>query len=185
VKKIARADELASLRLALGVPPGSIEQQEERGQRELVESMQLPADGIEACTWAEVTGELDDPLFVPVKLPDGWTKVPNPDNSFWSHVLDDKGRIRAKAFYKASGYDRRARIHPTRWAIAERDDNRQDAAVFRAKTADGGWLYKVVLTYDPEMTAVEKWGVMNEAEALVWAWLDKHYPDHDDVSAYW
>lgn len=95
---------------------GYVEAQEARGQRELVESTDLPTD----------TGGTDeqflalgftfgkparrDPLFRPATLPHGWRREAS-DHAMWSHVLDEKGRKRVGIFYKAAFYDRRADMH--------------------------------------------------------------------------
>lgn len=93
--------------------PGGIEAQEAQGQRELVASSQLPADGIAAVAAAlgiQVIGpSARDSLFVDAKLPEGW-KVQPSGHSMWSHVVDANGIQRASIFYKAAFYDRRAFI---------------------------------------------------------------------------
>jgi len=99
-----------------------IENQEARGQRELVRSSQLPAkwggynqfdaSRLYAQMGIEVIGITeDDPLFFKVILPDGWKKQAT-DHSMWSHLMDEKGRKRAMIFYKAAFYDRDAFIDP-------------------------------------------------------------------------
>jgi hypothetical protein len=94
-----------------GGNPGAIEQQEARGQRELVASSQLPRNGLE---FAESRGIVvhaggNDPLFVDVTLPAGWKIVPT-EHSMWSDLVDDAGVKRASIFYKAAFYDRVAFI---------------------------------------------------------------------------
>ena len=93
-----------------------IEAQEAWGQRELVESQDLPVD----------TGDTDqefldlgftfgkphshDPLFRPATLPKGWRKEAS-DHSMGSYLVDDKGRQRVHVFYKAAFYDRCANMY--------------------------------------------------------------------------
>lgn len=97
-----------------GGPENFIYAQERAGQRQLVNSAKLPAEGR-----GDIRGQLasmgialgepdpDDPLFAPATLPDGWTKQPS-DHDMWSYVVDTLGRRRVAVFYKASWYDRKA-----------------------------------------------------------------------------
>src|SRR5690606_20876468 len=89
---------------------GAIEQQEAAGQRELVNSQQLPVEIING-TEAHLlsmgielgplpTGD-EDPLFRNAGLPDGW-KLKATEHAMWSQLVDDKGRKRASVFYKAA-----------------------------------------------------------------------------------
>lgn len=100
-------------------------QMEAEGQRQLVQSASLPADLASLSTRAEDFALMtswgfelgspfpDDPMFMPVKLPPGWSKKAS-DHDMWSHVVDAKGRERIAVFYKAAPYDRRAfmRLEP-------------------------------------------------------------------------
>lgn len=100
----------------LGGNPGAIEQQEADGQRALVASSQLPTDGSGeyAALGIHVVGpSKDDPLFMDVQLPEGWTIRPT-DHSMWSDVLDADGKKRLAVFYKAAFYDRKAHSHVER-----------------------------------------------------------------------
>ncbi len=97
--------------VALLGPGIAIPMQEKRGQQELVLSTRLPVQGSDSpeaqaspIQWGEVVK--DDPLFREATLPAGWKKVAT-DHDMWSAVKDDKGRTRAKVFYKAAFYDRR------------------------------------------------------------------------------
>jgi hypothetical protein len=96
----------------------NIEEQEKRGQQELVNSSQLPVKlGIRGDAKQEyekrgikVLGpSAGDPLFYDVELPAGWqTKAT--DHSMWNHLLDAEGEKVAEYFYKAAFYDRDAFI---------------------------------------------------------------------------
>lgn len=93
----------------------SIEAMEAAGQRELVESDELPVEmqpsreEFEALGF--VFGEIvdGDPLFRYATLPEGWTHKPS-DHSMWSYVVDELGQERVAVFYKAAFYDRRANM---------------------------------------------------------------------------
>lgn len=96
--------------------PGGIENQEAAGQADLVKDDTLPTEITEDCqVMLEKAGVIfkgpvkDDPLFQHVILPKGWKKLPTL-HDMWSHLEDDKYKLRAKIFYKAAFYDRRARM---------------------------------------------------------------------------
>lgn len=93
--------------------PGMIEASELRGQAELVGSALLPTNMRGEREKFEKMGFVfgdvvkDDPLFINATLPSGWKKE-HTDHSMWSKIVDDKWNERAKIFYKAAFYDRRA-----------------------------------------------------------------------------
>ena len=107
--------------VAMGEGGKGIEAQEAQGQRELVQSSQLPA-GLSSYRSGPGAKEIyeklgikvigpskGDELFLDVELPVGWSKKAT-DHDMWSELLDDKGRKRAGIFYKAAFYDRNADI---------------------------------------------------------------------------
>lgn len=98
------------------VNPRAIELQEKVGQVELSKSGELPRKitNSEKSIYEKLgikvlENKTDDPLFVKVILPDGWKIVPT-DHSMWSNLVDHLGRKRAMIFYKAAFYDRDAHI---------------------------------------------------------------------------
>ena len=100
-------------------PDNHILDQESQGQRELVESDQLPTEVYGDRNELEDAGVVfgdpckDDPLFCDVTLPEGWKKRAT-DHSMWSELVDDEGVVRAKIFYKAAFYDRGASLNVCR-----------------------------------------------------------------------
>ena len=104
-----------------GGNPNAIEDQEAKGQQELVMSSQLPVKvnsprGVNA---AEKYTELGikvieqtngDNLFLNVTLPDGWQIQPT-GHSMWSKLIDANGKEIASIFCKAAFYDREAFIN--------------------------------------------------------------------------
>lgn len=97
-----------------------IENQEARGQQELVNSSQLPIkwnshsrdSSLEdqyKKMGIEITGSSDE-LFFDVILPEGW-KLESTSHSMWNELKDSNGRTRAMIFYKAAFYDRDAFIN--------------------------------------------------------------------------
>ena len=98
--------------------PGGIEAMESEGQQELVKDDTLPSTMNAECRTAlEKAGVVfkeavaDDPLFLHAVLPKGWRKV-GTDHDMWSRLVDDQGNIRARIFYKAAFYDRKAKLYP-------------------------------------------------------------------------
>jgi hypothetical protein len=93
---------------------------EAAGQRQLVNSTDLPSDahGREAdfVALGFTFGEphQHDPMFRPATLPEGWTREGS-EHAMWSYLVDEKGRQRVGIFYKAAFYDRSAAmslVHP-------------------------------------------------------------------------
>jgi hypothetical protein len=89
---------------------------EARGQRELVQSTDLPTESrwtadseYEALGFTFGQPHAYDPLFRPATLPPGWKKVAT-DHAMHTDIVDEKGRRRASVFYKAAFYDRRASL---------------------------------------------------------------------------
>jgi hypothetical protein len=117
VTNTANQDSSVILLEAMLNPSGHIEAQEARGQQELVDSDVLPVnrdkqtqEGLEkmGVIFQELIDE--DPLFQIVTLPNGWKKVTT-EHSMWSNLVDDKGTVVAKIFYKAAFYDRKAALY--------------------------------------------------------------------------
>lgn len=174
--------------------PNAVERQEASGQRELVQSDVLPTDGLGSNRAAfEQMGIVignpvkGDAIFTHVSLPPGWSKRAT-DHSMWSDLVDDKGRARARVFYKAAFYDRSARITPERRFHIERDYDRKDyrtAVVFRVKDC-GTYTF----TTEPRSVAEDDWTAFDAAEtaavAECKAWLNgAGFPDFNNPAAYW
>src|ERR1035441_3439422 len=91
---------------------GAIENQERDGQRQLVNSDQLPTRAEAQVVYEAVgfpCGERDAgaPMFRPATLPPGWSRKGS-DHAMWSYLVDELGRERAGIFYRAAFYDRSA-----------------------------------------------------------------------------
>jgi hypothetical protein len=105
--------------------PGGIEAQEAHEQQMLVAgeddgAVRLPRRLIGGCGGGDsrselerhgitVLGEADD-IFYSGRLPEGWRLVPT-EHSMWNNILDERGRVAGKIFYKGAFYDRRAHVH--------------------------------------------------------------------------
>ncbi len=191
-----------------GRRPGlAIEESERKGQAALVaaskgKSCELPRDMREARPVLEAAGVkflVDSPgdqLFLRVELPAGWSIKPTTHNMY-TDLCDEKGRRRASIFYKAAFYDRSARLSmERRYSIASYyNEDSQDVAV--AKVEDQG-----AVLFESErfqlLTDADRHGVWDRethtettpskrdvATAQCRAWLDEHFPNWGDVSAYW
>jgi hypothetical protein len=96
----------------LGGSASAIERMEADGQRQLLESCDLPTEGSDDPEFLRLGftfGEPHkaDPLFRPATLPKGWKRA-GTDHSMHTNIVDELGRERVGVFYKAAFYDRRA-----------------------------------------------------------------------------
>ena len=167
--------------------------QEAAGQQSLINSDTLPrqmsSDDRKALEQAGVVfGDPipGDDLFVYVTLPEGWSKS-GTSHSLHSDLVDNKGRKRASIFYKAAFYDRRANLHVMRRFDIDIDYDRSDKGVIVKFVTDGGT--KVFTTkeyaYTGEQYREDYYTQMSAATDEVTAWLEEHYPNWEDASAYW
>jgi len=173
--------------------PGGIEIQEAQGQQQLVNSSKLPAKKYARETlekFGVVFGEEDeDQLFVNVTLPDGW-KLKATDHSMWSDLLDEQGRMRAAIFYKAAFYDRRASLTLVRRIKVDTGrvgENKREAKVVVNEndkelvltSYEKAYTKSVDDPFKPEDDAAEF------VQKQAFDWLAEHYPDWQDLGAYW
>jgi hypothetical protein len=192
-KKVTNTAETFHYDWLMGGNPSAIEAQEAQGQKELVESSQLPSKvnhpyGTDLKkTYAELGIEVleessGDSLFLDVVLPEGW-KLESTDHSMWNRLVDDKGRERATIFYKAAFYDRDAfinfnkRYYFTSEYVEKEEGDEYTPKFYCVKDIVGDKiLFKTEVTkeyHDEKLSA--------EAEA----WLKENYPDHENITAYW
>jgi hypothetical protein len=170
--------------------PGGIVEMEARGQRELVESDVLPSDieevdrkALEAA--GVVFGEKvdGDPLFTKVTFPKGWTKRAT-GHSMWNELLDDRGRVRARIFYKAAFYDRKAHIDVTTRFQSDIEIDHERHRL-RGQAKDGN---KVLFSSEwlPEEREVgQKVGNFTLSRNVAIEWLNTNHPQWKDLTAYW
>jgi len=183
------------LSLLMGGNPGAIENQEARGQQELVNSSQLPRknntyarkgdiqDIYKSMGIKVVTESNGDDLFFDVELPKNW-KLESTDHSMWNNLLDDKGRTRATIFYKAAFYDRDAFINintryfcGSQYTEKESPDERFHPKFYCVKdTVNDEILFKTEITKEYSDDALEA-----QAEK----WIADNFPKHEDITAYW
>jgi hypothetical protein len=181
---------------ALGEGGRGILAQEDQGQESFVRSETLPTNmswppdyntkAILEAAGVKFLGVVDgDDIFQYVKLPEGWKKEPT-HHSMWSNLVDDKGRVRALIFYKATFYDRSAHLELQRRFDVKQDYDKKKENVAVTHVTDGG---KVIHTTGPiplpEDDYDQKCEVLKEVKAKAITWLDENYPDWRDPGAYW
>lgn len=160
--------------------PGGIERQEKNGQADLVSAnSRLPKDMGDQSVYEKMgikfLDDADD-IFVNVVLPEGW-RLEATDHAMHSYVVDHKGRRRIAVFYKAAFYDRSANMHPLRR--------------YTVQTQYGqGAPYVAIMDCDKELkasepTAERDYAALDQLTTAAREWLDDHYPDHKDPTAYW
>ena len=92
----------------------SAEAQEERGQIEAVENLYLALEmepeqkywEMEGFSFEKISG---DDVLCKATLPEGWI-MKKTDHPMWNEIYDEKDVRRVLMFYKASFYDRNARM---------------------------------------------------------------------------
>lgn len=191
MKKVTNTSENPHPTWLFGGNPGAIERQESQGQKEVIESQQLPKKSnpysdVDASAQYEsmgikVVGESKgDNLFLDVVLPKGWKKQAT-DHSMWNHLVDDKGRKRAMFFYKAAFYDRDAFINfLSRYEIATDYSDDKTRMYFVKDTATSETLFS--------SERVPKENAYDMEEKLrkdCVAYLESNYPDWKNSNAYW
>ena len=176
--------------------PGGIERQEAEGQEEFVNSSTLPKECIDCSrkqfeSMGIVFGkEMDDGLFIECELPDGWEKIPT-DHSMWSKLVDDKGRERARIFYKAAFYDRIAELFISRRFCGTVQPVGGWDNEFDSKTSPREAVVmdceKIVWRSEPLSPNENMLGyeLNNILRPLAIAWLKENYPDWENPLAYW
>lgn len=192
MKKTTKTSNTPEREWLFGGNPHAIENQEVEGQKELIESLQLPRVcnhphgtnaseqyhkmGIEVFTSSK-----GDDLFMGVKLPEGWKKQ-STDHSMWNNLIDNKGRIRATFFYKAAFYDRDAfvnfkhRYDVDREYIDTKEPNYYPKLYCVKDNATNAILFKTEITNEYEDTKLKQ-------ECI--EYLNTNYPNYKDLNAYW
>ncbi len=194
MNKVTNTSENPMFGWLMGGNPGAIEAQEAQGQRELVESSQLPAkvnsrsiNIIEqyALMGIAVIGETKgDKLFLDVELPKGW-KLESTDHSMWSRLVDDKDRERASIFYKAAFYDRDAFVNfSTRYNWSGNLEKDGYVSYIVKDNSTG----KIIFETESVSKDYERADYFKEQDMLhdqCKQFLKDNFPKHQDVNAYW
>lgn len=189
---LARGD-LANALIA--ATPGGIEAQEAQGQRELVyaERTKLPQE-CSACERADfeamgiIFHENADDLFIYVTLPDGWKLEPTA-HTMWSYLVDNQGRKRVSIFYKAAFYDRKAYIGVVhfykvvdRYFISDGEVTEGHSPASIQGVVENGNGETVFQTVPIQH---DDWNARDVMYKQCRAWLNEHYPEWCNPTAYW
>lgn len=134
-----------------------------------------------------------DNLFWNVELPDGW-KIKATDHTMWNELLDDKGRKRARFFYKASPYDRYAWIgFLTRFSlkvdhIADVVSSEYEEWVnsdYQGTVSDGD---DIIFKTECVPVSEDYWkdnAIKDCLRIQLEDYMNEHYPDYKNINAYW
>ncbi len=140
----------------------------------------------------KILGDADD-LFYSVELPEGW-KIEATGHSMWNDVLDDKGRERISFFYKGAFYDRDAfsnfecrygyAVEPFDFYESDATYEERNSKPWSAYLTDGGKRVELLkeMTLDAN---IHIWKLQDMLRDYAKAYLNEHYPDWEDVNAYW
>ena len=186
-------------------PSKAIENQEQRGQADVVRNQRLPKKGNSFDTQSDIEtikvqyesmgiqiiDEHDD-LFWNVKLPEGW-EIKATDHSMWNELFDNKGRKRATFFYKAAFYDRDAFIRfTTRFHVSVDHTAPEEAPYEEWKMSDYQGIVKdgeVVICSTECVPATGDYHkddkVTDELREQLERFMADHYPDYKNINAYW
>lgn len=133
-----------------------------------------------------------DDLFWTVTLPEGW-EIKATDHHMWNNLFDNKGRQRANFFYKAAFYDRDAFINfDTRYhvGVGHTADSGADYEVWKNSDYQGTVKDGETVIFSTECVPVTgSYDGDDEVKDILKAQLDKyvaeHYPDYENIHAYW
>ncbi len=168
--------------------PGGIEAQEKAGQSSLCARMddRLPIQGTKdpanrakfekmGFKFADTP---EDDLFISASFPPGWTKRAT-SHSMWSHLCDDKGRVRAHIFFKAAFYDRAAHLNLVCRYSVNSYYGCTDNDLGNIVVLDGDKVIKDFGKRPKDYRAADL--IRNKADA----WLASEFPKYLDPTAYW
>lgn len=140
----------------------------------------------------KVLGEYDD-LFYSVELPAGW-RIQTTSSSVWSDLLDGKGRKRLSFFHKGSLWDRDAFsnfVCRYTFCIMPFDNFETDVEYeervfkpWRLFIMDSGEIIEKLAEVTVS-TKKEYFALHDKFRKIARSFLDEHYPEWEDVNAYW
>lgn len=137
-----------------------------------------------------IVDEYDD-LFWNVKLPDGW-EIKATDHNMWNNLYDDKGRKRADFFYKAAFYDRDAFINfNTRYHICvDHVADPKNYEIWKLSDYQGVIKDGEEIIFSTERIAAtgnydEDDKIKDYLKKQLCEYMDKNYPDYENIDAYW
>jgi len=151
-----------------------------------------------AATGIEFGEATSKDMFVPVKLADGWKKV-RTDHPLWTHLIDDKGRIRAEIFYQSAFWDSEAFIRLVRRFTIRKvyfeteDDNRpiqfeiHDSGVvmYQTKITNPGRRPDRSGTEESKAFYERQEAMQKDSQKECKDFLDAQWPDWEQDWAHW
>lgn len=188
-----------------------IQGMEAEGQRQLVNSLEIPRDwrGFKEDLLKEMGFYIPPSLqtdrgdiFRPADLPNGWSKKGS-DHAMWSYLVDEKGFRRFSIFYKAAFYDRSAHIGVERRFRIVRDyDAPDDTMTYTVEAAMPNGERKVIYTFTHEKkiarndsadaTQEERTAYWDARDAIekecgeaCTSWLTERFPDPFNPTKHW
>lgn len=132
-----------------------------------------------------------DDLFYRVELPKGWEI--KAINILWYNLLDDKGRVRAKFFFKGEIYDSDAFINfNKRYNVvidhvagihATEEEWRQSD--LQGTVRDGETIIFQTERVPATEDLSEEDKIIQNLRQIVESYMKENYPDYKDINAYW
>lgn len=190
-KKVTNTGKKPKLSWLFGGNPKAICEQESQGQKELVNSSQLPLDtrGLGKEQYQKMGIKVigvtkDDDIFYDVVMPKGW-EVKETEHSMWTLLIDDKGNERAMIFYKAAFYDRSAHIDfNRRYRVVGNYIGEKEMSYKVVDGNENNVLFETdkVVKGDDIRDYYKKTDIKREQAVL---YLDNNYPEHKDINKYW
>lgn len=129
-----------------------------------------------------------------VQLPDGWT-IESTDHPMWNNLLDDKGRNRAKVFYKACcGIMDEADItFNTRYyifvdTVSQEGDWRQkmeSGYIGYIKDRDNDSVIYQTDKFEGTTEVLNDSDIRRDVRKVLEKYMEKNYPEYEDIFAYW
>lgn len=169
------------------------------------QDVQLPIRGSTGGDYGEawaamgvVFGEPVDGLFRKAKLPKGWVIRPT-DHPMHSDLLDDKGRKRARIFYKSAFWDRDAYIDPEPrftigrdYDLARNDGDTREQLRYRVRDCDRTIFETEIVIFKAKNRRpmsredfAKRDEITKRLEATCKAWLIERYPNYEKIAAHW
>lgn len=194
-KKVTNTAKTPRFEWLFGGNPNAIETQELQGQKELLESSQLPIKvnsprGINAEEQYDLMGikvvekTEEDELFLTVKLPSGW-KIERTDHSLWTKLVDDKGRQRGTIFYKAAFYDRDSFINFSTRYNWQGNYERKHFVSYIVKDFATDQIIFETQAMSQDVSQPDYFKKQDDLQEQCKDFLKENYPDHENINAYW
>ncbi len=183
---------LVALLRAMNGEQKVIEHMEKEGQMEAVSNVYLstcmkPEQEVWEKLGFEFTDIPNDTVLCQCKLPEGWKLIPSEKWTFLSYLVDQFDNVRGEFFYKSAFYDRHSDMKlKTRYNIGYDFFETEDGVEYR-EVYFGNSEEKIFVAGRVKENCLDNefYVELNKLEHIVKEWADEHYPDWQDVGAYW